>query len=437
VSVEETASRSGEETWERLRDVVEERARAEMAALGRPLSEPDRQLLYQSLTAEVLQAEALDRLAEGRGILPPDVEARLTTELVADVTDPAGIEEHRRNPDVTDLHFNGYDNCWVTFRDLSSARARSKLRSNEELRSLIHRLARQAGVAVDPAAVELDFSLPDGTRVTAGLSRAAPFPVLSLRFLRTIDIDVPDLVALSMMSPELGEFTAGLAHTRLNLLVDGGPGVGKTTYLSAWAHEIPVTERIATVEDTYELLLHLDGRHHNVVPLVARQPNSEGAGAVSMSALMRLAKRLNPSRVICGETRGGEAMDMLDAMSQGCAGSGATIHASSPKEAFSRLANYCTRALEHPLRADVMYDIAHAIDVVVHLARSRDDGRRVVASVREVTGSVEGDIPASRELWAPGPDGVARRTSVPPSAALMDELAAAGVDPALFRPGEH
>jgi hypothetical protein len=84
-----------------------------------------------------------------------------------------------------------------------------------------------------------------------------------------------------------------------------------------------------------------------------------------------------------------------------------------------------------------MYDIAHAIDVVVHLARSRDDGRRVVASVREVTGSVEGDIPASRELWAPGPDGVARRTSVPPSAALMDELAAAGVDPALFRPGEH
>jgi Flp pilus assembly CpaF family ATPase len=162
------------------------------------------------------------------------------------------------------------------------------------------------------------------------------------------------------------------------------------------------------------------------------RPNVEGVGEVTMLDLTRLALRLNPSRVIVGEVRGGECVSLLDAMSQGNDGSWCTIHASSAMQVFTRLAKYASRAPEAPRREDVMYDIADALDVVVHLGLARNDRRRCVLSVREVTGSVEGQIPNSRELWAAGPDGVARRTNVPMTAELANDLILAGVDPAVL-----
>jgi Flp pilus assembly CpaF family ATPase len=231
-----------------------------------------------------------------------------------------------------------------------------------------------------------------------------------------------------MLTPDLSEVLAGLARCRRNLVIGGGTGAGKTTMQAAWAHEIPVMERIVTVEDTYELGLHLDGRHTDVVPLRTCRANVEGVGQVTMAELTRLALRLNPSRVIVGEVRGGECVSLLDAMSQGNDGSCCTVHASSALQVFTRLAKYASRAPEAPRRADVMYDIADALDVVIHLGRRRSDGRRVVQSVREVTGAVESQIPASRELWRSDDGGVARRTNVTMTPELAADLADAGVD---------
>jgi pilus assembly protein CpaF len=300
--------------------------------------------------------------------------------------------------------------------------------SARELDDLIRQMARRSGVAIEGSPTEVDVSLPDGSRVTAALGKVAPWPVVSIRVHHTIGTDRGDLVRWRMLSPELSEVLAGLARCRRNLVISGGTGTGKTTMQSAWGHEIPGMERIVTVEDTYELGLHVDGRHSDVVPLRTCRPNVEGVGEVTMLELTRLALRLNPSRVIVGEVRGGECVSLLDAMSQGNDGSCCTVHASSALQTFTPLAKYASRAPEAPRREDVMYDIADAVDVVIHLGRHRSDGRRIVRSVREVTGSVESQIPASRELWSADDNGVARRTHVTMTAELAADLVDAGVD---------
>ena len=423
-------------TAERVRSRLEERLVGELARLGRALSPADQRMLGQSLVGEALAEEAAARLRDGRELLSVEAEEALKTEVVAEVLGAAGLEKYLADPEVTDIDVNGPDVVHITYRDNRRLQVPPVVRSSEELEELIRLLARRAGVALDGSTVELDVSLPDGSRVTAVLGRVAPWPVLSVRLHHVSETDIADLVAWKMMPPELGQVVAALARAPRNLVISGGTRVGKTTLAAAWGHEIPADERIVTVEDTYELGLHLDGRHADVVPLLARRPNVEGAGAVSMVDLARLALRLNPSRVVIGEVRGAEASVMLDAMSQGNDGSACTVHASSAKQAFSRLAKYVTRAPERPRREDAIYDIADAVDVVIHLAWGLD-GRRVISSVREVTGAVEAEIPASRELWAPGPDGMARRTALPLSPELANDLLRAGVDHAAIAPGDR
>ena len=424
-----------EGTAGRIRARLEERLVAEVGRLGSGLSAEDRKLLGQSLAAEAIRDEAGRRLVEGRPLLSVEEEEQLTAEVVAEVVGAAGLERYLADPEVTDIDVNGPDTVHVTYRDNRRVRVAPVVRSVAELEELARLLCRRAGVAVDGSTVEVDLSLPDGSRVTIAMGRVAPWPVISVRLHHLATARLPDLVGWRMMPADLGEVIAGLARCPRNLVFSGGTGVGKTTLGAAWGYEIPAGDRIVTVEDTYELGLYMDGRHHDVVPLLARRANVEGAGAVSMLDLTRLALRLNPSRVVVGEVRGGEAAVMLDAMSQGNDGSACTVHASSALQAFSRLAKYVTRAPEHPRREDAIYDIADAVDVVIHIGRARSDGRRAVTSVREVTGAVESDIPASRELWAAGPDGMARRTDKAMTVELADDLINAGVDPKVLGPG--
>jgi len=352
----------------------------------------------------------------------------------AEILEGTGLEGYVADPEVTDINVNGPDLVHVSYRDGTRRRVRPLVGSAEELEAMIRLIARRAGTPIEGSPTEVDISLPGGSRMTAALGKVTPWPVLAIRVHHTVDVVRADLVRWGMLTGDLSELLAGLARARRNLVIGGGTGCGKTTMMAAWAREIPTDERIVTVEDTYELGLYLDGIHHNVVPLRTCRANVEGVGEVTMAALTRLALRLDPDRVVVGEVRGGECVSLLDAMSQGNDGSCCTIHASSAMQIFTRLAKYASRAPEAPRREDMMYDIADAVDVVIHIGRRRSDKRRVVRSVREVTGSVESQVPASRELWASTGEGIAARTDVRLSADLEEDLRAAGVDPAVLAP---
>jgi Flp pilus assembly CpaF family ATPase len=421
----------------RIKSRLEERLVEEMGRAGRPLSSEDQVMLGQALVGEALRDEAAGRLARGEQLLSAEQESVLGADVVAEVTGAAGLEIYLSDPTIRDIDVNGPDNVHITYRDNRRERVAPIVGSAEALDDLIRLLARRSGVAVDGSPLALEFALPDGSRVTAVMGRVAPWPVLSIRLHRVAETDVEDLVKWRMMPPDLGEMICGLARCHRNIVFSGGTGVGKTTLASAWGHEIPAGERIVTVEDTYELGLHLDGRHSDVVPLLTRRPNVEDKGAVSMLDLTRLALRLNPSRVIVGEVRGGECVSLLDAMSQGNDGSCCTIHASSAKQAFTRMAKYASRAPEAPRREDCMYDIADAVHLVIHLGLNRSDLRPIVRSVREVTGMLEAEIPGTRPLWEAGRDGMPRRTANRMSPDLEDDLACAGVDPSVLAPGNR
>jgi Flp pilus assembly CpaF family ATPase len=231
-----------------------------------------------------------------------------------------------------------------------------------------------------------------------------------------------------------GEITAGLralitamVRARKNIVFAGGTGIGKTTLLRAASYEIDPVERLVTVEDAYELGLHRDtDAHPNVVAFQQREPNLEGAGGIDMATIVRWGLRMRPDRVIVGESRGAEAMQMLMAMSQGNDGSMCTVHASNSRQALLRLATYTMSAAEKPTFETANMLIGQAVHFVVHLAQATD-GTRVVSSVLEVLESTGEQVPAN-EIYRPGKD---RRgqPAAPMSAGTLDDLIAAGFDP--------
>jgi Flp pilus assembly CpaF family ATPase len=415
---------------------VERRLSGELEVLGRPLDDDDKLLLGRSLAAEALREERAGRLARGEVLLSEDEEDRLSAEVVAEVFPEIGLDRLLVDP-VTDLDCNGSEVVYLTYADGSRERQPPLFADDTEMSRAIRLLARRAGVPADGPAVEVDASLPDGSRLTAVLGPAAPWPVLSVRRHRFGTLTLEDLVAGGMLDRELAEVLVGMGVARCNVLVSGGTSTGKTSLLRALLQRCCASwERLVTVEDTYELGLHRDPiGHPDVVPLLARRANLEGAGEITMAQLTRLALRLNPSRVLVGEVRGAEAVGMLDAMTLGNDGSAGTIHARSSREALARLGSYVVRSPEELRVEEAMLLISSAVDVVVHLGWSAGLARRrVVASVREVTGLLEAAVPATNELWAPGPDGRATRTTVPASARLLADLTGAGVDPAVLAP---
>jgi Flp pilus assembly CpaF family ATPase len=307
--------------------------------------------------------------------------------------------------------------------------------SDAELVAMVRTYAAEAGMAGDGEGEErrfdrgvprLSLRLPDGSRLFAVMS-VSRRPLVSIRRHPLADYRLDDLVSNGTMAEPVAAVLAAIVRARCNVVISGGTNTGKTQTLRAMAKAIPATERLVTIEDAFELDLDGDpATHPNVAALQAREANIEGQGAVDMAELVRWGLRMNPSRVIVGEARGSEVIPLLNAMSQGNDGSLATIHASSSQQAFTRLATYAIQAPERlSFEASAML-IGGAVDFVVHLAWS-PEGRRVVSSIREVTGA-DGRQVISNEVYTPGPDQRAV-PATPIRAETQDRLIAAGLDP--------
>ncbi|WP_348532884.1 CpaF/VirB11 family protein [Kitasatospora sp. MAP5-34] len=231
---------------------------------------------------------------------------------------------------------------------------------------------------------------------------------------------------LGAFDEDLEALLRALVLARKNIIVAGGTDVGKTTLLRALASEIPASERLVTIEDTFELGLHLDGLHPDVVPMQAREANIEGEGAIDQAELVRWGLRMAPDRVIVGEIRGAEVVPMCNAMSQGNDGSLSTIHASTSRGVFTKLAAYAVQAPERLSLEATNLLVASAVHFVIHLTRDTS-GRRAVSSVREIIDADGGQI-VSNEVYRPGSDRRAR-PAAPLRASTLEDLAAVGYQP--------
>ncbi|GAA3741748.1 ATPase, T2SS/T4P/T4SS family [Plantactinospora mayteni] len=399
-----------------------------------PMPIAERRRLAERYTADVLDAHAQQAVARGDAPLSAQAEARVSRAIVDRIAGAGGLESLLGDKDVENIEANGCNNVFVHRTDGSYERVSPIAESDDELVELIRAFASEAAIGDDEKGTGqertfdrnnpvLDLRLRDGSRLCAVMSVSAR-PSLSIRRATMIEANLNDLVGRGMLSAGMAEVIQAAMRAHLNTIFAGGTNTGKTTFARAAARAIPVTERLITIEDAYELELYDPDVHPNVLAFQSRRANLEGVGAVSMSALVRTALRMRPDRVVVGEARGDEVIDLLKAMSQGNDGSFATVHASSSGQAFTRLMMYAVQAPERlTFEASAML-IAESVHLVVHLDWT-PDRKRVVSSVREVVGFDGRDV-ASNEVWRPGPD---RRAvpNTPLRAETLDRLEAAGL----------
>ena len=330
------------------------------------------EFVYESVAEEI---DASDRSISNFN------RANLVQEVVDEVLGIGPIQQLLRNPRVTEIMVNRYDTIYfeeagqLHESDLTFA-------SEEHLRRMIERIVANVGRRIDEASPLVDARLPDGSRVNAVVPPISiDGAALTIRKFAAEPYTAADLIDFGTLTDEAVEFLAACIAARLNILISGGTGSGKTTTLNVLSAFIPESERIITVEDAAELQLN----QPHVVRLESRPINIEGQGLVSVRDLVRNSLRMRPDRIVVGEVRDGAALDMLQAMNTGHDGSLTTLHANSPKDALIRLENLVLMAgIDLPIRA-IREQIVEAMDLILHQARLRDGSRRVTA-ISEITG---------------------------------------------------
>jgi pilus assembly protein CpaF len=377
------------------------------------LARRDREALANDLVAKALEAQARACLVERRAPLSAEQEALVAAAVRAELFGLGRLEPLLADESVTDIHVVGCDRVVLDLADGTKAESDPVVANDEELVELIRAIGRNEGISerrFDFAHPQLNQQLRDGSRLFA-VAWITRRPHLFIRRHRFLDVTLWQLAQLETMSGELARFLAAAVRARRNILVAGGMGAGKTTLLRALMAEVASDERIVTVETDYELALdRFPDRHPDLIALEAREANVEGAGSVSCADLVRWAMRMAASRLAVGEVLGAEVIPMLNAMHSGAAGSMCTVHANSSADALSKLALLAVQAPERLEMPHTYALAAQALDLIVFMARDRH-GRRVVQSVREITGS-DGTQVTTNEIWAPGPDGRAERTAV-------------------------
>jgi len=404
----------------------------DLAVSGRPpLGAADEQALGRQLIAEALERRASQALREQTAVMTAPEEDELSRAVFDALFRLNRLQRLLDDPGIENINANGCDQVWVRYADGRSEQVAPIAGSDEELEEMLRTAAARTGIGerrFDRGSPRLSLQLPDGSRLFALMAVAAR-PCLSIRRHRYLRITPDELIKMGTLDLALREFVRAVMLAKKSCIICGGTGAGKTTLLRAMAADIAPSERLITIEDSLELGLDRFGDlHPDVVALEAREPNLEGEGGVSLAELVRWALRMSPDRVIVGEARGEEVLALLNAMSQGTDGSMATLHASSSKGAFSKLATYAIQAPERlPLEATNLL-VANAVHFVIHLAQDGD--RRFVSSIREVV-DAEGPMIVSNEIFRPGPDGRAV-PGVPLRNETLDQLAAVGFDPGLL-----
>jgi pilus assembly protein CpaF len=367
---------------------------------------------------------------EGGPDLTPGFRERLLKELTDSVTGLGPLQDFLDDDGVTEVMVNGPDAIFVE-RGGKITRVPRSLDGEGELRGIIERIVSPLGRRIDEASPLVDARLADGSRVNAVIPPLAlDGSSLTIRKFARRRLTVTDLLRGDNLTPAVAEFLRLSVAGKLNMLISGGTGSGKTTLLNILASHIGADERIVTIEDAAELQLPQE----HVVRLESRPANMEGRGAVTIRDLVRNSLRMRPDRIVVGEVRGGEALDMLQAMNTGHEGSMSTLHANSPRDALSRLETMVLMAgLDLPLRA-VRDQVSSALDLIVQIARLRDGSRRVVRIV-ELAG-MEGDVYRMQDIFVRRDSEGEIGTLVPAGLVprIADKLAERGFrpDPAWF-----
>lgn len=417
-----------------------QRVDAQQRRTGTPVTREARRELARGILDEAVRAHSENELMANRPLVGRDVEQRVITEVINELFGMAGLQPLLDDPTVETINVNRYDRVFVQYNDGRRAQMAPIASSNEELTDLVRLLAARASSQerrFDYGSPAVNLQLPGGERLFAvmGLT-AGGVTSLSIRRHGYLTARLPQLRQRGTIDPGLEQFLRALVKARKNILITGGTNAGKTTLLRALASEMDPMERIVTIEDAFELGLERDPAiHADVTALQAREPNVEGEGAISQAELVRWALRMSPDRVIVGEIRGPEVIPMCNAMSQGNDGSMATLHASSSRIAFTRLASYAAQGAERlPLEATNLL-VASAVHFVVHLARGVDRQTRVVSSIREVVGA-DGPQVISNEVYRPGTDRRARPVPGALRTDTLDDLVDVGFDPGLLEQPE-
>lgn len=360
----------------------------------------------------------ISRILEEERVPASDVERK---QLIADVYDEmfgfGPLEALLRDPTISDILVNTSKQTYV------ERKGRLELTDvtfydDAHLMKVIEKIVSRVGRRIDESSPMVDARLPDGSRVNAIIPPSAiDGPLVSIRRFSVNPLQVSDLIELQTLTPPMAELLEALARAKVNILISGGTGSGKTTLLNILSGFIPSDERIVTIEDAAELQL----RQPHVLRLETRPPNIEGRGEITQRTLVRNALRMRPDRIILGEVRGAEALDMLAAMNTGHEGSLATIHSNTPRDALTRLENMLSLAGMGLPPKTMRQQISSAISVVLQTSRLTD-GRRKIVSVQELTG-MEGEIINMQELFT------FKRTGVDKNGAVLGYFCATGVRP--------
>ncbi|PLQ02503.1 CpaF family protein [Cupriavidus pauculus] len=427
--------KAGEAVPDRVNDRVPERA-GERAANGAGATAAYQQLKMdihaaiierveldklQRLTPDQVKRELailVERIVDERNIPLNEAERR---RLVSDVRDEmlgyGPLEPLLADPTVSDILVNTASKVYVERRgrlELTDV----TFQDDAHLMKVIDKMVSRVGRRVDESSPMVDARLPDGSRINAIIPPSAvDGPLLSIRRFAVNPLMVKDLVELQTLTPPMAQLIEAMVKAKLNILISGGTGSGKTTMLNILSGFIPENERIVTIEDAAELQLRQD----HVLRLETRPPNIENRGEITQRSLVRNALRMRPDRIILGEVRGAEALDMLHAMNTGHEGSLATIHANTPRDALTRLENMVSMAgLSLPPRT-MRQQITSAITVILQVSRLTD-GRRKLMSIQEVTG-MESDVVNMQEIFT------FKRTGVDAEGRVKGYFCATGVRP--------
>ena len=350
---------------------------------------------------------------------------QLLEELLDEVLGFGPLEPLIKDPKISDILVNTWSQVFVE-KSGKLERVATHFSDNAHLIRIIQKIASGAGRRVDESQPWVDARLPDGSRVNALLPPCAvDGPLLSIRKFSKIPFTIEKLVANGSISQEIADILYVIVRTRLNVLISGGTGTGKTTMLNAMSSFISDKERIVTIEDTAELQL----QQEHVARMEIRTPNMEGVGEVSQRDLLRNSLRMRPDRIIVGEVRGAEVLDMLQAMNTGHEGSMTTVHANTPRDALTRLEHMVgMTGIEIPTKS-LRSQIASAIHIIVQIQRL-SDGRRRLTSLQEVLG-MEGDVISMQEIFR------FQRTGVSSEGDVLGRHRATGVRPKFLQKAEE